>query len=91
MVHPVDLEEFAHYLRAESVAGTAGGEGEFVAFWVWVGPDEVGHGAFVGDFAEAVNDFDLVDRVDGRGETYIYVCIAESATYLGTSVSQNMV
>lgn len=73
VVHPVDFEEFAHDLRAKRVASAARGEGEFIAFWVGVGPDEVGHGAFVGDFAEAVDDLDLVDGVDGRGEAYLCV------------------
>jgi hypothetical protein len=51
-------------LCAECVASPTGREGKFVAFGVGIGPDEVGHGAFVGDFAEAIDDFDLVDGVD---------------------------
>ncbi len=67
MRHAVYLEELAYDLGAEGVACAAGGEGEFVAVGVGVGPDEVSHGAFVGDFAEAVDDFDLVYRVDRGG------------------------
>lgn len=85
VVHPVDLEEFAHDLRTKRVAGAARGEGEFVAFWVGVGPDEVGHGAFVGDFAEAVDDFDLVNGVDGRGEAYF--CVYSSVSKVSKSVA----
>ncbi len=61
MGHVVYFEEFLDDLSTEGVARAAGREGEFVAFWVGVGPDEVGHRAFVGDFAEAVYDFYLVD------------------------------
>ena len=68
VVHVVDGEELFDDLRAKGVAGAARREGELVAFGVGVGPDEVGHGAFVGDFAEAVDDLDLVDGVDGGGE-----------------------
>ncbi len=68
--HVVYFEELFHDLRAKGVACSAGGQGEFVAFWIGVGPDEIGHRAFVGDFAEAIDDFDLVNRVDGGGEAY---------------------
>lgn len=52
MRHGVDVEEFGDDGGAERVSGTAGGEEELVAVGVGVGPDEVGHGAFVGDFWE---------------------------------------
>lgn len=64
MRHVVDSQEFLNNLCAKCISCTAGREGEFVAFGIWVGPDEIGHGAFVRNFAETVNDFDLVDRVD---------------------------
>jgi len=48
--HGIDVEEFGDDSGAKSVSGAAGGEEEFVAVGVGVGPDEVGHGAFVGDF-----------------------------------------
>lgn len=69
--HAVDLEELADDLRAKGIPSAAGGEGELVALGVRVGPDEVGHGALVGDFAEAVDDLDLVDGVDGGGEAAV--------------------
>lgn len=64
MGHVVDGQEFLHHLGSKGVAGAAGGEGEFVSVGVGVGPDEIGHGAFVGDLAESVYDFDLVYGVD---------------------------
>ena len=64
MRHAVYLEELLDYLCAECVASPTGREGKFVAFGVRIGPDKVGHGAFMGDFAEAIDDFDLVDGVD---------------------------
>ena len=72
VVHPVDLEELLHHLRAKRVAGAAGREGEFVALRVRVAPDEVGHGALVRDLAEAVDDLDLVDAVDGGAEAAVH-------------------
>lgn len=71
MGHGIDFEELAHNLRAEGISGAAGGERELVSFGIRVGPDEIGHGAFVGDFAEAVDDFDLVYGVDGGGEAAV--------------------
>jgi hypothetical protein len=69
--HVVDGEELLDDLRAEGVACAARREGKFVTVRVWVGPDQVGHGAFVGDFAEAVDDFDLVDGMYGRREACV--------------------
>lgn len=71
VVHPVDVQELAHDLRAECVPRPARRQAEFVAFGVGVGPDEVGHGAFVRDFAEAVDDADLVEGVDGGGQAAV--------------------
>lgn len=67
VIHVVYRQELLDYLRAKGVACPAGAEGELVSLGVWVGPYKVGHGAFMGDFAEAVDDDDLVDRVDGGG------------------------
>ena len=39
---------------------------------VRVGPDQIGHGALVGNLAESVDDFDLVDGVDGGRKTAMY-------------------
>lgn len=71
VAHSVHLEEFTHDLRAKCIPGTARTQTKLVAFGIRVAPDEVGHGAFVGNFAEAVDDFDLVDRVDGGAEAAV--------------------
>lgn len=47
---------------AEGVAGTAGRDTPAAAV-VGIGPEEVAHGAFVGDFDYAVDSFDLVERI----------------------------
>lgn len=69
--HAIDLEELAHDLRAEGVPGPARRQRELVALGVRVRPDQVGHGALVGDLAEAVDDLDLVDGVDGGRQTAV--------------------
>lgn len=48
---------------AEEEARAAGGETPAFDL-VRVGPEEVAHGAFVGDFLLAVDEADLVDGVD---------------------------
>lgn len=70
--HPVDVEELLDDLRAERVACPAGREGELVALRVRVAPDQVRHGALVGDLAEAVDDLDLVDAVDARAQPAVH-------------------
>ena len=65
MRHIVDSKELLHDLSAESIPSASRGERELVAVWVWIRPDKVSHWTFVGDFAEAVDDFDLVDRMNG--------------------------
>lgn len=72
MRHAVDLKEFADHLRTECIARSTGRQGEFIPFGVGIGPNQIGHGAFVRDFAEPVDDFDLVDGVDGRGKATMY-------------------
>lgn len=72
VVHLVDGEELLDDAGAERVAGAARRERELVALRVRVGPDEVGHGPFVGDLAEAVDDLDLVDGVDGGREAAVH-------------------
>lgn len=66
----VDLEELFDDLSAECVTCPARRKREFVSVGIRVGPDKVSHRAFVGDFAESVDYFDLVDGVDGGGETW---------------------
>ena len=75
VVHVVDGEELLDDLGAKRVAGAAGREAELVAVRVWVGPDEVRHGPFVGDFPEAVDDLDLVDGVDRGGEAWLDIAL----------------
>lgn len=72
VVHPVDVEELLHNLRAERVPRAAGREGELVALRVRVAPDKVGHGSLVRDLAEAVDDLDLVDAVDARAQPAVH-------------------
>jgi hypothetical protein len=76
VVHVVDGEKLLDDLGAKRVAGAAGREAELVAVRVRVGPDEVRHGPFVGDFAEAVDDLDLVDGVDRGGEAWLDMALA---------------
>lgn len=68
MRHAVDLEKLPHHLSAERVPRTSRGEGELIALRVRVRPNQIRHGPFVGDLTEPVDDFDLIDRVDRRGE-----------------------
>lgn len=63
MRHVIYCQKLFDDLSAEGIAGAARGETEFVSVCVRVGPDEVGHRSFVGYFAEAVDDFNLIDRV----------------------------
>lgn len=63
--HAVHLEELADHLCTESIACSARRERELVTFGVGVGPDQIGHRAFVWNLPEPVNDLDLIDRVDG--------------------------
>lgn len=65
----VNLEELLDHLSSEGVTCPARREREFIAIGVRVGPDKVSHWAFVGDLTESVDHFDLVDGVDGGGET----------------------
>ncbi len=39
--------------------------------WIRIRPDEIGHGTFMRDLSEAVNDFDLIDVVNGRAESAV--------------------
>ena len=48
---------------AEEETGAAGGEAPAVDV-VWIGPEEIAHGAFVGYFLLAVDESDFVDAVD---------------------------
>ena len=61
MRHAINLEELAYNLRPKGIPRSAWGEGELITFRVRIRPDEISHGAFVGNFTEAVDDFDLVD------------------------------
>ena len=55
---------------AEGVAGTAGRDTP-AASVVGIGPEEVAHGAFVGDFDHAIDSFDLVERVQAGGKATV--------------------
>lgn len=64
VVHVVPLQEMIDDGRAESVPCAPGRDCEFFFVRIGIGPDQVGHGTFVWDFSEAVDDFDLVYVVD---------------------------
>lgn len=70
--HAVHLEELADYLRPEGIPCPTRREGELVAFGVGIRPYQVGHGTFVRNLTESVDDLDLINGVDGRGETAVY-------------------
>ena len=72
MAHLVHVEELIHNLCAECITSSPGTEREFVSIRVWITPDQVCHRSFVGDLAEAVDDLDLIDRVDGWREASVY-------------------
>ena len=55
--------EALDYIRSEEESCAAGGQAPAVDF-VRVRPEEVAHGAFVGDFLFAVQEADFVDAVD---------------------------
>ena len=70
VVHIVHCEELLNHLGAECISSTARGEAELVPLGIGVGPYKVGHGSFVGDLPEAVDNLDLIDRVDRRRQTW---------------------
>ena len=72
MVHGVDFEEFLHDLCPERVPRAPRAQRKLVTFRVGVAPDEIGHGTFVRDLAEAVDDADLVEGVDARTQPAVY-------------------
>ena len=72
MRHLIDVEELFHHLRPKRIPGPAGRERKLIPLGVRIAPDEVGHGPLVRDLAEAVDDFDLVDAVDGRAEPAVH-------------------
>ena len=55
--------EVFNYVGAEEETSTAGGEAPAVNV-VWIGPEKIAHGAFVGHFLLAVDESDFVDAVD---------------------------
>ena len=64
------MVEVPHDVRAEEEARAAGREAPAFDF-VGVGPQEVAHGAFVGDFLFAVDEPDFVDGFDEGGEAAV--------------------
>ncbi|GMF86772.1 unnamed protein product [Aspergillus oryzae] len=67
MGHAIDFEEFPDNLRTECIPSSPWRKGELISFGIRVGPDQIGHGAFMRDLTKTVNDFNLVYGVDGRG------------------------
>lgn len=71
MCHGVDLEEFLDDLSAKSVASSSGTQREFVAVGVGIAPDQVGHGTFMWNLSEAVDDLDLINAMDAGRQTTV--------------------
>jgi hypothetical protein len=55
-------------ILTERVTGTSGRDSPSAAV-VGVGPEEIAHGSFVGNFLEAIESPDVVEGVDGGAET----------------------
>lgn len=72
MAHLVHVEELIDDLCAECITGSPGTERELISIRIWVTPDQICHRSFVWDLAEAVDDLDLVDRVDGWRKASVY-------------------
>lgn len=72
MAHLVYVEEFVDDLCAECITSSSGTERELVSVWVWITPYQICHRSFVWDLAEAVDDLDLIDRVDRGRQTSMY-------------------
>jgi hypothetical protein len=69
--HGVDLEEFFDDLSAKGVTSSSWTQREFVSIGVGVAPNQVGHGAFVRDLPEAVDDLDLINAMDAGRQTTV--------------------
>lgn len=72
MAHLVDVEKLIDDLCAKCIAGSSGTERELVSVRIWITPDQICHRSFVWNLAEAVDDLDLIDRVDGWRKTSMY-------------------
>lgn len=69
--HGVDLEELLDNLCAKRVAGSSWTERELVTIGVRIAPNQVGHGTFMWNFSEAVDDLDLIDAMDAGRQTTV--------------------
>ncbi len=72
MRHAIDLQKLLDNISAKGVACSTWREGELVSFWIGIGPDEIGHRAFVGDFSKSVDDLDLIDGMNGWRQTAMH-------------------
>jgi hypothetical protein len=69
--HRVDLEELLDDLGAKGVASSSWTQRELVAVGVRITPNQVGHGTFVWNFSEAVDDLDLINAMDAGRQTTV--------------------
>lgn len=72
MRHAVDLQKLLDHVAPKRVPCPAGTQTELVSFRVRVAPDQIGHGPFVWDLPEPVDDLDLVDAVDARRQAPVH-------------------
>ena len=61
----VKMQKLPHHCSTERVPCSSRTETELVFFGVWIAPHQIRHRSFVRDLPEAVDDFDLVNTVDG--------------------------
>jgi hypothetical protein len=69
--HGVDLEEFLDDLCAKCITGSSWTQGELVAVGVRITPDQIGHGTFVRNLSEAIDDLDLIDAMNAGRQTTV--------------------
>lgn len=67
---PIVMVERLANILTKSVSSASRGDAP-PASVVGVGPEQVAHGSFVGYFLNSVNRTDVVERVDGRGESTV--------------------
>lgn len=72
MRHAIDLEEFPHHLRPEGIPGSTRRERKLISLGVRIRPHQIRHGALVRDLTKPVDDFNLIDRMDGWRKAAVY-------------------
>ena len=72
MRHRIDSQKLLHDLRTKRIPSATRRERKLVALRIRIRPDEIRHRTLVRNFAESVNDLDLVDRVDRRRQATVH-------------------